>query len=495
MDDIAQRSFSHVMPDVGALFRVRPGLSAKLLVLTIAFVMLAEVLIFIPSVANFRRTWLMNKVSAAATAALVFDAAPSGMVAPELGQELLKQVGALTIWSRRVDSRMLVASIERPPEVDVTTDLRELNPLREIAESMMTLAARPGRILRITARGMGGVVINMTIEENRLREAMWGFARNILILSLIISLITAGLVYVSLLYMIVRPIRRLSENMAGFENEPENSARIIPTGTRSDEIGFAERSLARLEAKLADELRRSKKLAALGLMIAKISHDLRNVLSGAQLFSERIAELKNPSVQRLAPRLVDALRRAIDLCEGTLTYGADQKAALKPSRFKLAPLVAECWELAMPVTARLPSAPKAQVLVNEVPPDIEIMADRDQMARVFLNLMRNSLQAMAAAPVLQPVSGDAAEPAEEARITVKARADGDDSLIMVQDNGPGVPPSMWPRLFEPFSASSNRRGSGLGLAIVADILRAHDGSIRLASSATGARFEIRLPSR
>ena len=283
--------------------------------------------------------------------------------------------------------------------------------------------------------------------------------------------------------------------MAGFENEPENSARIIPTGTRSDEIGFAERSLARLEAKLADELRRSKKLAALGLMIAKISHDLRNVLSGAQLFSERIAELKNPSVQRLAPRLVDALRRAIDLCEGTLTYGADQKAALKPSRFKLAPLVAECWELAMPVTARLPSAPKAQVLVNEVPPDIEIMADRDQMARVFLNLMRNSLQAMAAAPVLQPVSGDAAEPAEEARITVKARADGDDSLIMVQDNGPGVPPSMWPRLFEPFSASSNRRGSGLGLAIVADILRAHDGSIRLASSATGARFEIRLPSR
>ena len=495
MDDITQRGFSHVMPDVGALFRVRPGLSAKLLVLTIAFVMLAEVLIFIPSVANFRRTWLMNKVSAAATAALVFDAAPSGMVAPELGQELLKQVGALTIWSRRVDSRMLVASIERPPEVDVTTDLRELNPLREIAESMMTLAARPGRILRITARGMGGVVINMTIEENRLREAMWGFARNILILSLIISLITAGLVYVSLLYMIVRPIRRLSENMAGFENEPENSARIIPTGTRSDEIGFAERSLARLEAKLADELRRSKKLAALGLMIAKISHDLRNVLSGAQLFSERIAELKNPSVQRLAPRLVDALRRAIDLCEGTLTYGADQKAALKPSRFKLAPLVAECWELAMPVTARLPSAPKAQVLVNEVPPDIEIMADRDQMARVFLNLMRNSLQAMAAAPVLQPVSGDAAEPAEEARITVKARADGDDSLIVVQDNGPGVPPSMWPRLFEPFSASSNRRGSGLGLAIVADILRAHDGSIRLASSATGARFEIRLPSR
>jgi len=278
MDDITQRGFSHVMPDVGALFRVRPGLSAKLLVLTIAFVMLAEVLIFIPSVANFRRTWLMNKVSAAATAALVFDAAPSGMVAPELGQELLKQVGALTIWSRRVDSRMLVASIERPPEVDVTTDLRELNPLREIAESMMTLAARPGRILRITARGMGGVVINMTIEENRLREAMWGFARNILILSLIISLITAGLVYVSLLYMIVRPIRRLSENMAGFENEPENSARIIPTGTRSDEIGFAERSLARLEAKLADELRRSKKLAALGLMIAKISHDRRRML-------------------------------------------------------------------------------------------------------------------------------------------------------------------------------------------------------------------------
>ncbi|SDR36287.1 signal transduction histidine kinase /histidine kinase [Rhizobiales bacterium GAS113] len=478
MDDVTQRSFSHVMPDVGALVRVRPGLSAKLLVLTIAFVMLAEILIFIPSVANFRRTWLMNKIAAAATAALVFDAAPSGMVPPELGQELLKQVGALTIWARRADSRMLVASIDNPPEVDVTTDLRDMSPPHEIIEAMGTLAARPGRILRVTARGMGGIVINMTIEENRLREAMWGFARNILLLSLLISLITAGLVYVSLLFMIVRPIKRLSANMAGFESEPENAARVIPTGDRSDEIGFAERSLARLEAKLADELRRSKKLAALGLMIAKISHDLRNVLSGAQLFSERIAELKNPSVQRLAPRLVDALRRAIDLCEGTLAYGADQKAALKPSRFKLAPLVAECWELALPVSRNAPAA-----LINQVAPDAEITADRDQMARVFLNLMRNSLQAMAPQPQ-QPQ-------AVEARITIAAQQGGE--LIVVQDNGPGVPASMWPRLFEPFSASSSRRGSGLGLAIVADILRAHDGDIRLAPSPGGARFEIRLP--
>ncbi|MFI5014773.1 MAG: sensor histidine kinase [Hyphomicrobiales bacterium] len=480
MDDVTQRATSHAIPDIAALVRARPGLSGKLLVLTIAFVMLAEVLIFIPSVANFRRTWLMNKIAAAATAALVFDAAPSGMVPPDLGKELLKQVGALTIWARRADSRMLVASIDNPPEVDVSTDLRDTNAMHQIGEALDTLAARPGRILRVTARGMGGVVINMTIEENRLREAMWGFARNILWLSLLISLITAGLVYLSLIFMIVRPIKRLSDNMAGFEREPENDARVIPTGTRTDEIGFAERSLARLEAKLADELRRSKKLAALGLMIAKISHDLRNVLSGAQLFSERIAELKNPSVQRLAPRLVDALRRAIDLCEGTLAYGADLKAGLRPARFKLTPLVAECWELALPVS-RAPST-----LVNEVPADFEITADRDQMARVFLNLMRNSLQAMA------PPAGQ--QPADEARITVSARHEARGSLIFVEDNGPGVPAAARQRLFEPFSASSSRRGSGLGLAIAADILRAHDGDIRLADGSGGARFEITLPA-
>jgi signal transduction histidine kinase len=279
--------------------------------------------------------------------------------------------------------------------------------------------------------------------------------------------------------MIVRPIKRLSENMAGFERDPENDARVIPTSPRDDEIGFAERSLARLEVKLAEELRRSKKLASLGLMIAKISHDLRNVLSGAQLFSERIAELRNPSVQRLAPRLVDSLRRAIDLCEGTLAYGADQKAALKPSCFHVAPLVAECWELALPVN-RMPST-----LVNEVSAELEITADRDQIARVLLNLMRNSLQAIA------PPRGQEAK--GEARITVSAKHEADKTVIWVQDNGPGVSEAARQRLFEPFSISSSRRGSGLGLAIAADILRAHDGDISLVDSVYGACFKISLP--
>jgi signal transduction histidine kinase len=479
MDDVTRRAPGASQPEMAALERVRPGLSGKLLLLTIGFVMLAEVLIFIPSVANFRRTWLQNKIAAAATAALVFDAAPSGMVPPDLGKELLHQVGALTIWARRADSRMLVATVDNPPEVDVSTDLRDMNWMHQIGEAIGTLGARPGRVLRITAQGMNGVIINMTVEENKLREAMWGFAGNILLLSLLISLITAGLVYLSLNYMIVKPIKRLSENMAAFESDPESESRVIEAGDRTDEIGFAERSLARLESKLAEELRHSKKLAALGLIIAKISHDLRNILSGAQLFSERIAELKNPSVRRLAPRLVDALRRAIDLCEGTLAYGADQKAALNLTQFKLAPLVTECWELAVPVS-RAPSA-----LVNEVSVEYEILADRDQMARVFLNLMRNSLLAMVPQPSQPPRS--------DTRVTVSASNRDGMNEIVVKDNGPGVPKAVRQRLFEPFSVSSNGRGSGLGLAISADILRAHDGEIRLGEADQGARFEIRLP--
>ena len=114
MDEVSREPAIHAMPDLRALTRMRPGLSAKLLVLTIAFVMLAEVLIFIPSVANFRRTWLMNRVAAAATAALVFDAAPSGMVPADLGKELLKQVGALTIWAGRGDSTTPSGSWKRP---------------------------------------------------------------------------------------------------------------------------------------------------------------------------------------------------------------------------------------------------------------------------------------------------------------------------------------------------------------------------------------------
>ena len=397
--------------------------------------------------------------------------------AADLGQEILRQVGALTIWAKRSDLRMLVASVENPPSIDVDTDLRDAQPLYMIGEALGTLAARPGRVLRVTDAGMNGVIINMTIEEDRLRSAMRGFARNVLLLSLIISLITAGLVYLALIFMIVRPIKRISDNMAAFEDAPEDVARVIPVGGRSDEIGLAERSLARLEAKLAGELRRSKKLAALGLMIAKISHDLRNVLSGAQLFGAHRraqeparAALGAPPGRFAAPRHRPVRGHA---CLRRRPEGGAEADPLSPGAAGGRMLGAGGRRDPQAGHPRQRGAGRLR----------DHRRSRPDGAG-FLNLMRNALQATAS-------GADAGR--ARAVVTVSATSGARRASSWWPTNGPGLPEEARERLFEPFSASMNRRGSGLGLAIVADILHAHDGDIRLLDSDAGARFEISLP--
>ena len=93
--------------------RYVPGLSAKLLLLTILFVMLAEVLVFVPSVSNFRRQWLMERLAAAQIASLAAEAAPGGQLPKMLRDELLEQAKVKAIAVKRADGR-----VEFPPTGD-----------------------------------------------------------------------------------------------------------------------------------------------------------------------------------------------------------------------------------------------------------------------------------------------------------------------------------------------------------------------------------------
>src|SRR5207302_6692969 len=166
----------------------------------------------------------------------------------------------------------------------------------------------------------------------------------ILILSVIISGITAMLVYLALHRMFVRPLRRLTANMTAFRAQPENPASIIVPSGRRDEIGTAERELATMQRDLASMLQQKSRLAALGLAVSKINHDLRNLLTTAQLFSDRLAKLPDPSVQRFAPKLMHALERAIAFCQSTLSYGRLQEALPDRQPVLLEPPVEEVHE-------------------------------------------------------------------------------------------------------------------------------------------------------
>lgn len=464
----------------------RFGLSARLLVLTLSFVMLAEILIYVPSVANFRQNWLANRISAAVTAALVLEAAPNGEVPDSLAMQILNSIGAKMVVLKMHTSRRLLAASDMPPRVDVTSDLRDLSPLAAIAQAFDVLAAGDGRTLRAIGHApMGGEYIEIVLDETPLRQAMLVFSRNILLLSLFISAITASLVYLSLSWLIVRPMRHLTRAMVSFAEDPENHSRIIAPSDRTDEIGVAERELAAMQAQLVGTLQQKTHLAALGLAVSKINHDLRNLLSAAQLFSDRLTGSGDPMVQRFAPKLLATLDRAIAFCQSTLSYG--KAVEMPPVRrlFAVAPLVEDARELlGLGGDGRI-------AFVESIEPGLLIDADPDQLSRVLLNLARNAVQALESR--LPETMGEAARDRDEIRLS--GRRDGSHVVIEVADTGPGVPDRARQRLFEAFSGSERAGGSGLGLAIAAELVRLHGGTIGLVDGPVGATFRVIIPDR
>jgi signal transduction histidine kinase len=447
------------------------SLSARLLALTVLFVMLSEVLIFAPSAGRFRLTYLEERSAAGYTAILALMATPNNMVSDELERELLNQAGAYVIGLRRPDGVKLMLGAEPPPPVDASFDLREGGFFMLIGDAFDTLFQRDNRVLRIVAPSPRHpqAIVEIVIDEAPMRMALIDYSYRILALSIVISLVTAAFVYLTLQWLLVRPMRRMTESMMAFRENPEDLSRPLPASTRTDELGVAQAELADMQAKLRAALQQKTRLAALGTAVTKINHDLRNILTTAQLVADRLAGSDNPEVKRMTPTLLAAIDRAIDLCSKTLTFAREGPPELNRQRFPLRNLIDE-------VGSALPQANGRQVWLNDIAGEIEIAADRDQLFRVFSNLGQNALQAGAT------------------RVAVSARRADGRLVIAVADNGPGLPPRARDNLFQPFAASARAGGSGLGLAIARDLMHAHGGDIRLArSDADGTVFELELP--
>lgn len=448
------------------------SLSAKLLALTVVFVMLSEVLIFAPSAGRFRLAYMEERVAAGHIAILALMATSDNMVSKELERELLNQARAYIVAMRRPDGVKLMLDADMPPPVDASYDLRDRGFFMLIGDAFDTLLRRDNRVLRIVGPSPRHpqAIVEIVIDEAPMRAALVDYSYRILALSIVISLITAAFVYLSLQWLLVRPMRRMTESMMSFRENPEDVARTLPPSGRTDEVGVAEHELRDMQAQLRAALQQKTHLAALGQAVTKINHDLRNILTTAQLVADRLAGSDNPEIKKLAPTLVSAIDRAVDLCTKTLTFAREGPPDLKRQRFPLRALVDE-------VGAVLPQQMNgAEAWHNAVEGDVEISADRDLMYRVLENLGRNALQAGAA------------------RVDIRARRDDGRLIIEVADNGPGLPPRARDKLFQPFAGSARPGGTGLGLAIVRDLMRAHGGDIRLArSDADGTVFELELP--
>jgi signal transduction histidine kinase len=455
-------------------------LSGKLLLLTIPLVMIAGLMIYVPAIANFWTNRLNDRLAAANTAALVLDAAPLGMVPDSLSRQILTSVGARAVAIKMGQQRRLLASADPPATIDHDIDLRTLTVWSAIVESFETMLERGNQSIRVVGPAPGGAqFIEVVIDELPLRQAMYRFSRNLLLVSLGIAMLTAGLVYLALHYLFVRPMRRLTANLVGFHEDPESAARIIVPSQRGDEIGVAERELSDMQRDLVSMLSQKSRLAALGLAVSKINHDLRNLLASSQLLSDQLASVPDPRVQRFAPKLMRSLERAIDFCQSTLSYGRAQEAAPDRRMILVEPVVSEVRE-----SAGL-AADASITWISAIERSLSIDADPDQLFRVLLNLVRNAAQA------LESAKGDAAT----LQIRITGRREGSVAIIEVSDTGPGVPAKARAHLFEAFQTSGRPGGSGLGLAIAAELVRAHGGDIHLVEGTIGATFRISIPDR
>jgi signal transduction histidine kinase len=456
-----------------ALPSVARGLSARLLVLTIGFVMLSEILIYLPSIARFRLTYLEGRITAAYLSSLALQLLPDDKVDYAVELELLRGTQLRMMAIKRKQTRTLVLSEDMPPKMDASFDIRDPVPLTLIVDAFEALLAG-NRVIHVKGRFPDGSdgYLEIMMDEAPLREAMVSYSVNILQLSIVISLLTAGLVYLALHILFVRPMRRITAAMAAFRQAPEDAGSVIQPSERSDEIGTAQRELARMQEELRAALQQRAHLAALGAAVGKVNHDLRNVLSTAQLVSDRLANSEDPEVRRATPTLLRAIDHAIAICTETLRFARAENAVPERRRFQLKPLVEDVGQ-----HAGLPAA-GGIAWDNRVADEFEVTADREQLFRVLLNLGRNAIQAMG----------------EAGRIVVEARREGGEVAIEVADSGPGLSAKAREHLFEPFAGSARPGGFGLGLAIARELARGHGGELELVrSDGGGTVFRLRLP--
>jgi signal transduction histidine kinase len=311
----------------------------------------------------------------------------------------------------------------------------------------------------------------VVLDEGPLHEAMVAYSWRVLGLSIVISLITATLIFLALQLFIIRPMQRMTAEMVRFRGDPEMSPEGPPS-KRSDEIGIAEREFELMRAEVRRALRQKERLAALGTAVNKINHDLRGILSTARLVADRLTGSGDPDVRKAVPSLEKALDRAVDLCSDILNFTREGPPRPELAQFPLDDLVLEVKE------SLVRHLTDGKALEIEMAAGFAITADRGQLFRVIRNLGENALQMGAS------------------RVTIRAQRRDARIEIEVVDDGPGLPPKAVENLFRPFRGSARAGGTGLGLAIARELIRVQGGDLRLAESGVhGARFAIELPDR
>ena len=468
----------------GGLARVRAffeTLAGRLLVLTALTVLAVEVLIFVPALAGFHESWLRDRINLAQIAALALEASPETEIADSLEYELLTNAEVQRVAMQREGERELILGDPSAPlsgplhTMDYTTG----TALQRFTWALETFFGPPGRLLRVIARPRfeSGEFIEIVLNEAALKRDTYVFARRFALYSMLILITAASLAYGALTFAFVRPMRDFTAEIERFRDRPEDVSISFVRTKRADEIGRAERAAHDMAEQVRLSLRQRERLAALGSAVAKIGHDLRNMLATAQLVADRLAKSEDPAVRQIAPRLERTIDRAAALASSTLRYGRADEAPPVLQRTEIAPILEDAGLDAL-------TGIDGVSVRTDVEPGLICTADPEHLHRILVNLIRNAAQAM-----------QAHETSRSKEIIVRALALEAHCEIDVIDRGPGVKASLLDKLFDPFvTADAETGGTGLGLAIARELTRAMGGDLMLCrTGAEGATFRIMLP--
>lgn len=455
------------------------SLSARLLWLTIGFVMVAELLLFVPSIASFRQEGLdMRARSAGLVAeALMSDEAErtSREASQMLAQQFMMQTDASFLAAFQDGRTILIVGDAPDARVVATEDLRKPGRFPNFIGTSQDFFARGDGYLRVIAPSpvAGQDRLELLVPCAAIGAELRAYAGRILLLSLLIAAFVGALIYFSMLRLIVRPIQRLADDMTAFREAPEIRRRVGPPTQRSDEIGQLQREFHEVKQSLRAAFRQRERLASLGLSVTKINHDLRNVLSTALLMADRLTLHDDPKLAEMGERLTRTVERGVGLTEEVLEYSSAREPQPEVERTQLGRVVAD---LQMDMRTAFPRI----WLSNRVGREVWVLADPEQLYRILSNLVRNAAQALCET--------------DKPRIEISADLLSETAIICIEDNGPGLPESVEDRLFLPFTRGTGEGSTGLGLSISKELAEGMGGSLELLSTGPdGTSFILGLP--
>lgn len=460
------------------------GLSGKLLLMTIGFVMLAELVLFIPSATLFRQDYLAERAERAGHLALALTGVPDYEGSEFLSKTFMDDTDIVMVAAKHDGMTELVLGSPPTSGPFVLVDLRDARRLPLFRHAFATFFGSEEGYVRVVADPIlpNHESIEIILPRASVKAAMRDYFERIFWLSLMIAIITGGLIYLALSAMIVRPIQKLAMGLSEFREDPNKRRSLLKPSNRRDEIGQLQREFFDMKQSVRTSFRQRERLASLGMAVAKINHDLRNVLTSAQLVSDRIAMDKDARVAGMGERLVRAVDRGVRLCTDVLNFSKAQDEVLEIEAIRLALLVGE---VAGDTLGQFGKGPTKIDFVNNIPSELTVYADADHTYRIVHNLFRNAGQAM------QALSGD-----DVMRVmTVGTEVRGDTVALSLRDTGGGLPPRAVENLFQAFASSAGHGSTGLGLTISRELARDQGGDLTLFETGqTGTEFVLTLPA-